>query len=350
MRKICDFICFVIISVHLIKNVIPAYVLDQPNLKTYVGTNITTKIDSYNIAIIRIGFVNENGTEIYSYCNDYCLHWKMREANEYFKDSSDDKFSFDINNSIVISIQINKTMNNTINYNVYSGIAVDILLNQHNIDILDKYKHKMFIYPDIGYDWGGLGNIGCSANYCSTWIMIPQESKCLNFTNRLCHNTIIVSTMIHELFHNLGLYHASTVDDEYGDVSDVMGGTTDYLPPKLNFPHLYQLGWINISNVMFNPTTSTVLLRPISHKQSNINKSDIIGVIIDCKCDTIFISYRTIYTDTFDVNLLNDASIYIHKFSGKNTILMEKIPIKNNDQLNNKEHKLEVYIKNICDQ
>lgn len=67
-----------------------------------------------------------------------------------------------------------------------------------------------------------------------------------------------VDTMIHELGHNLGMHHANTyecgakslgnttecIDDEYGDLYDMMGHPIDNLF-QFNGPHKTRLGWIS---------------------------------------------------------------------------------------------------------
>lgn len=341
MFTTCDVICGIFILI----NVLNSYFYDSSgqiiSKPSFIGRNVSEELDTHNIAIIRVGFVNNDGTEMYSFCDNECLAEKMWTneygVNNYFLDSSDGKFSFDKNNSIIISVQINKTASNKTAYDKYSKFALKELQNQYNINIISKYRYRMFIYPVLGYDWEGLANLGCWCDNCMSWITIPAQSECIN-NRRKCGNTLITNVMIHELFHNIGLYHSSTdynnddiIDNEYGDISDVMGGTDAYYPSKLNFPHLFQLGWINEENILFDPVSSIdnvssiVTLTPISYKQSSLKDSEFVGIIINNK---IFISYKTENSDSFDSNLLDYDSIYVHKFNGRNTMLIKKIRVQ----------------------
>lgn len=328
----CDIICGIFILINVLSN--HFYDLSEQGISKplFIGRNVSEELDTDNIAIIRVGFINYDGTEMYSFCDNECLAEKMWTneygVNNYFLDSSDGKFSFDTNNSIIISVQINRTASNKTAYDIYSKFALKELQNQYNIDIISKYRYRMFIYPILGYDWEGIAYLGCGFYSCMSWITIPAWSDCL-INRRKCGNTLITNVMIHELFHNIGLYHSSTdydnddiIDSEYGDISDVMGETDAHYPSKLNFPHLFQLGWINKNNILFDPVNPIIRLTPISYKQSKLKDSEIAGIIIN---NTIFISYKTEHTDSFDSNLIDSDSIYIHKFSGRNTILIKKI-------------------------
>ena len=66
----------------------------------------------------------------------------------------------------------------------------------------------------------------------------------------------------HELGHTLGMYHASTEDDEYGDHSDPMGGGITAPLCQVNAPHLWQKGWVGILDAVpgiyeIEPTETT---------------------------------------------------------------------------------------------
>lgn len=334
----CDLICGIFISIIMVINITyPIHQIKSLNTSSFIGYNISEKIDTYNIAIIRVGFIS-NGNEIYSFCDNECLKEKMwtgkYSVNNQLLDSSDNRFSIDKQNSIIISVQINKIASNKTEYNVYSKIALEEIQKQYGINIILKYKFRMFIYPILGYDWEGIANLGCLCNYCMSWITIPTDLQCY-YDSKKCSNTLISNIMTHELFHNMGLGHSSTdynndnvIDDEYGDISDIMGSTNGYYPPKLNFPHLYQLGWLNKINILYDPVNPIVCLTSISYKQSSLKDSEIVGIVIN---NTIFISYKTEHSNSFDSNLLESDSVYIHKLNGKNAILIKKLSVEDNN-------------------
>jgi hypothetical protein len=55
---------------------------------------------------------------------------------------------------------------------------------------------------------------------------------------------------VHELGHNLGMQHANTPpNNEYGDLSCVMGGTASSGLRHFNSPHKFQMGWIEPTSI-----------------------------------------------------------------------------------------------------
>ena len=100
---------------------------------------------------------------------------------------------------------------------------------------LTGYNHFVYVFPNTtACAWGGLSTIGGS----SVWI----------------NGNLKVSSVSHELIHNLGLQHshakecgataigASCTNVDYGDPLDVMGSTN---PGHLNAVQKERLGWLN---------------------------------------------------------------------------------------------------------
>lgn len=86
-------------------------------------------------------------------------------------------------------------------------------------------SHRVYVVPDIpACTWGGLGEI----NGTRVWINAAVAT--------------MPDAYVHELGHNLGLDHAGTTNNTYGDGSDPMG----YCCPIRCFhaPHMEQLGWV----------------------------------------------------------------------------------------------------------
>eukprot|EP00808_Paulinella_micropora_P011920 g13953.t1 len=112
-----------------------------------------------------------------------------------------------------------------------------------------SWQHVIVVHPKrtACWNWGGLGNVGCSGIYCNTWI--PDSS------NR------VVSTHAHELGHNFGLQHAGTPTSEYGDRSATMGAN-GLANPCFNGPHAEQLGYlepVKLNKLNFCPGANYVL-------------------------------------------------------------------------------------------
>ena len=124
--------------------------------------------------------------------------------------------------------------------------------------VLSNYKRYIFAFPSNGCGWLGLGTIG--GNPSKSWI----------FANR----GFGLPVVMHEMGHNLGLYHSHSLDcgaavvgssgcttSEYGDALDVMGGTPSVgfagNRPSAHFNAFQKerLGWLNAG---ISPPLTTV--------------------------------------------------------------------------------------------
>jgi hypothetical protein len=94
------------------------------------------------------------------------------------------------------------------------------------------YDHVMYVLPSSACAYGGLGELGASR----TWLFY-------------CDWTQVYT---HELGHNLGLHHASSIGGEYSDDSDTMG----YNLRQFNAPHKADLA----TRICFNDGGPTVRL------------------------------------------------------------------------------------------
>lgn len=76
---------------------------------------------------------------------------------------------------------------------------------------LSRFGHKIYILPKgTGCAFGGLGVLGPNCHPdCRVWISGDIPDKFIVY--------------FHELGHNLGLSHASYLNDQYGDLTDAMG-------------------------------------------------------------------------------------------------------------------------------
>ncbi len=114
--------------------------------------------------------------------------------------------------------------------------------------VLSNYRRYIFAFPSNGCSWWGLGTVG--GNPSKSWIFADRG--------------FVLPVVMHEMGHNLGLYHSHSLDcgaavvgssgctmAEYGDAFDVMGGTpTVGFAGNLPSAHFnaYQkerLGWLN---------------------------------------------------------------------------------------------------------
>jgi hypothetical protein len=96
---------------------------------------------------------------------------------------------------------------------------------------LDAYSRRIYVLPaENTCGWAGLGTVG--GNPSSSWIV-----RC-----------DIEGVYAHELGHNLGMRHASTTTNPYGDNSDIMGASSALY--KINAPHHDQMGWLPDSEIL----------------------------------------------------------------------------------------------------
>ncbi|GIL74923.1 hypothetical protein Vretifemale_4801 [Volvox reticuliferus] len=108
-------------------------------------------------------------------------------------------------------------------------VAEDYVQKTLGIDI-SSIKQRIAVLPvDLsGYcDFGGMAGLGCTGTRCYSWI------------NGLFAGNLYL--YLHEMGHNLGLYHSRIPGRDYGDETCTMGnGRTCY-----NAPNMWRLGWVS---------------------------------------------------------------------------------------------------------
>ncbi|GLI69555.1 hypothetical protein VaNZ11_014104 [Volvox africanus] len=91
-------------------------------------------------------------------------------------------------------------------------------------------KQRIAVLPAElnGYcNFGGLGGLGCAGSRCYSWI------------NGLFANNLYL--YLHEMGHNLGLYHSRIPGHDYGDDTCTMGNARTCF----NAPNMWRLGWVS---------------------------------------------------------------------------------------------------------
>lgn len=103
------------------------------------------------------------------------------------------------------------------------------------VHLFTRYDHVAYIMPE-GTTYGTGGPTG--------WMAFAYMKQYLSVFND--ENAMYLSHQVHEIGHNLGMYHSSHDQVAYGDQSGVMGyGYTMYDAPKMCFngAKSWQLGW-----------------------------------------------------------------------------------------------------------
>lgn len=108
---------------------------------------------------------------------------------------------------------------------------------------LRPYVRTVLVLPSNGLPcpWSGLASIGCgTAPPCRIWLQGAYVTLSLN-------------TAFHELGHTLGLQHASTPTDSYGDRTSAMGSCCN--ERCMNAPQATAVGWAR--PIRISPLTDT---------------------------------------------------------------------------------------------
>ena len=96
---------------------------------------------------------------------------------------------------------------------------------------LSTYPRKVYVLPPAGCGAAGLAEFGATPS--RAWVFYSE----------------IGDIFAHELGHNLGMHHASTASNEYGDNTSIMGLARNRLRP-VNAPHKIQMGWASGTQVV----------------------------------------------------------------------------------------------------
>lgn len=111
--------------------------------------------------------------------------------------------------------------------------------------VLSQYRRLVYGFPANACSWWGLGTVGGSPSHA--WV----------------NGSFVLRVVAHEMGHNLGLYHAQSLDcgaepigasctaNTYGDTTDIMGASTGHF----NAFQKDRLGWLDFGE---SPLIATV--------------------------------------------------------------------------------------------
>jgi hypothetical protein len=207
----------------------------------------------------------------------------------------------------------------TVNINVSSADAcnlgnwatkADTAAQAANIDV-GAYARKVYVMPSTNScGYAGVGQVGGSPS--QAWIF-----RC-----------DLPDVFAHELGHNLGMAHAATPTSEYGDVSDVMGGSGRSLR-QVNSPHKEQMGWMPPENIAAVTNGGTYSIAPLELDPTDAFYPQTLKIVKPDTGDYYYLSYRQ--PIGFDANLssANLNSLVIHRYKGDglahNTFLLTRL-------------------------
>lgn len=187
---------------------------------------------------------------------------------------------------------------------------------------LSGYQHIAYLFPKGSGCPVAVGTVGSSPS-----TPYQQRSWYFNYSTIPNH---IASIYAHELGHNLGMSHASSlkcglkiidtysncIHDEYGDSYDNLGyGYTYY--PQVNAPHKYLSGYFAPSNVINVTQTGTYTIYPI---ETNTTSPQTIR-IKKSTGDYYFLEYRRplgVFDADLPASVINGATLYV---GGNNSVV-----------------------------
>ena len=161
-------------------------------------------------------------------------------TNRYFQDTSFGQVSF--SGDVVGWYTVPYDSSLSCSYNNWASAAESAATNA-GVPV-SQYPRRVFLFPKASScSWGGLGTLG--GNPSRAWSNGYNDSRLLS----------------HEVGHNLGVHHASTLQcgtkavdlyancsvSEYGDVYDTMGSWNLF---QFNAPHKIAMGWVPASRVV----------------------------------------------------------------------------------------------------
>jgi hypothetical protein len=132
--------------------------------------------------------------------------------------------------------------------------------------------------------------------------------------------------MTHEFGHNLGMWHSSTLQEEYGDISDYMGYSCDGLR-GVNGPHREEMKWLPTGNIQDITASGTYTLTPLENDPATATTPQLFRFYKADNRDHYYFSYRT--ATGYDTFLNNTGTPYaqgvnIHRWSGQgNTTFLQ---------------------------
>jgi hypothetical protein len=162
---------------------------------------------------------------------------------------------------------------------------------------LSAFTRLIYVFPNnsCSSTASGYGTVGGS----------PSKSWILGYCDRK-------EVYAHEFGHNLGMHHASTPTNEYGDYSDVMGYSWSAFFHQ-NAPHKVQMGWVPGGNVVDVSQSGTYTLNMLEQSSASTQALKI------SKPDTqefYFLGFRAPFNRDAALTSTYAHKTNVHKFKG----------------------------------
>lgn len=170
----------------------------------------------------------------------------------------------------------------------------------------DNYDFDVVVFADIGFLWGGLGFVGAKG----AWVQ----------------GAFPAGTAAHELGHNLGLYHANAwiapniigfngFHEEYGNIFDVMGRSSNFPNNHYNANGKFQLNWLTSPYIHTVAAAGSATYRIFAHDTTaslnSARKYAIripVGIPISGNSEDYWLDFRQLFAPRFP-NTANGAIV-----------------------------------------
>jgi hypothetical protein len=181
------------------------------------------------------------------------------------------------------------------NYGAW-GLDADTQAAALGVD-LTSYAHKVYVMPSSSCSAAGMATVGGAPS--RAWI----------------YECNIQGVYAHEFGHNLGMDHASTATEEYGDNTDPMS-IASWMLHGVNAPHRHQLNWLTEASAQLISHDGTYAVAPLAQDPSEAAAPQVFMVRKPDTAEYYYISYRT----SLGVDSYIDSSYYnrlsIHRYKG----------------------------------
>ena len=198
-------------------------------------------------------------------------------------------------------------------YSRMSSEALGVIERDRGRQYVRSFNRKMFILPANCLGYAGLGMVG-SLNSASTYSWVSGYYGCYE------------DVYFHEFGHNIGMSHASTPTQEYGDRSDFMGWGNAVA--QINAPHVIQLGWANASRVIQSPQSQNYTLSAMDLGESAASGAKQVIQMSAGRRNNYFISYRARVQHSTDLYQSFQQKVTVHRQNGYgNTYLLATLSV-----------------------
>ncbi len=184
--------------------------------------------------------------------------------------------------------------------------AQDFAVKNLSVDVSSYRYHMFMLSPYPACNWAGLGSIGCTSTGCLSW-----------FLGKYGYD---IGVVMHELGHNFGLSHSTTLSNEYGDGSCIMGAAIEGSFRCYNAPQALNLGAAQPKHVVTSVQKHVQFLLPV---HLSTNASSVVIRLWSSRGDTYVVSYRA--PISYDAYLREEYhnKVFVHKVRGNGkTVLL----------------------------